>query len=135
MKLASDSKRFHRLQRERSGRDQMRIFSNSETDQKYRKLGFTQADLSLKLTVGGVSVYAGEDIFKGVRLTFESFAPRSMSQYDVSLPEKCSVEQIAGLIFANVALNHRESAAAWQVHFTRLGMPLFSVNCLRSPYL
>jgi len=103
----------------------MKIFSNPEVEEKYRKLGFTLSDLSLKLTVGGVSVYAVEHLFKGVRLTFESFTSRTMCQYEASLPEKCSVEQIAGLIYVNIAQNHRDSASAWQTHFARLGIPLF----------
>src|SRR5262249_12547890 len=103
----------------------MRIFSKPDVDEKYRKLGFTLSDLSLKLTVGNVSVYAVEHLWKGVVLTFESITRRSMCQYEVSLPEKCSVEQIAGLIYINIAQNHRVTAPAWKAHFQQLGIALF----------
>jgi len=63
--------------------------------------------------------------FKGVALTFESFTPRTMCQYEVSLPECCSVEQIAGLIYVNIAQNFRDSAAMCKAHFQKLGLPLF----------
>jgi len=70
-------------------------------------------------------VYAVEHLWKGVVLTFESFTSRSMCQYNVSLPEKCSREQIAGLIYMNIASNHRDSVAVWRSHFEQLGVPLF----------
>ena|SRR6266566_4290809 len=103
----------------------MKIFSNPEVEQKYRSLGFTPCELSFKLSLGKVSVYAIEHPWKGVVLTFESFASRSMCQYEVSLPEKCSMEQIGGLIYPNIAQSHRDSAWACRSHFERLGVPLF----------
>jgi hypothetical protein len=45
----------------------------------------------------------GRHPFKGVVLSLESVKPRTMCQYEVSLPEHCSVEQIAGLICVNIA--------------------------------
>ena len=101
------------------------VFSKPETETKYRRLGFDQDGLFFKLCVDNVSVYAGEHLWKGVVLTFESFTSRSMSQYHVSPPEKCSVEQIAGLIYRNISSNHRESAGAWKSYFEQLGLPLF----------
>ncbi len=103
----------------------MKIFSNPDVESKYLRLGFAPSDLSFKLSVGNVSVYAVEHLWKGVVLTFESFTSRSMCQYDVSLPEKCSVEQIAGLIYMNISANYRESAGAWKSYFEQLGVPLF----------
>jgi hypothetical protein len=70
-------------------------------------------------------VYAVEHLWKGVMLSFESVTSRKVCQYSVSLPEMCSMEQIAGLIYVNVAKNHRDSLAAWKSHFERLGVPLF----------
>lgn len=103
----------------------MNALSKPEVEANYRRLGFAPDDLCFKLCVGNVSVYAVEHLWKGVVLTFESFSSRSICQYSVSLPEKCSVEQIAGLIYMNVSSNHRESAAAWRHHFEQIGVPLF----------
>src|SRR5213080_2650675 len=103
----------------------MKVFLNPEMEQKYQRLGFSPADLSLKVSIGNVSVYAVEHPFKGVMLTFESFTSRSMCQYQVTLPAKCSVEQIAGLIYLNIAHNFRDSKDAFKVHFEKLGIALF----------
>jgi|SRR5579864_9564842 len=103
----------------------MRIFSNPEVEQKYRNLGFAPCELSFKLSLGNVSVYAVEHMWNGVRLTFESFTARTMSQYSVSVPERCSAEQIAGLICVNIAQNHPDNASAWRSHFEGLGLRLF----------
>jgi hypothetical protein len=100
-------------------------FSNPGTAEKYRQLGFSAADVSLRLTIGDVSIYAVEHPFKGVALIFESITPRIMCQYEVSLPERCSVEQIAGLIYVNVVQNFRGSAEKYKAHFQELGLPLF----------
>jgi hypothetical protein len=101
------------------------MFTNPNTNEKYRKLGFLPDGLFLKLTVGNVSVNAGDDLFKGVALTFESFRRRSISQSEVTLPDKCSVEQIAGLIYLNVAQNFRDAKEAFRAHFENLGVRLF----------
>ena len=103
----------------------VKAFSNPSTDEKYRKLGFSPERLSLKLTVGNVSIYAIEHPFKGVALTIESFTSRRLSQSEVTLPEKCSVEQIAGLIYLNVAQNYRDSAELFKAYFSQIGIALF----------
>ena len=103
----------------------MKSLSNPSTDEKYRKLGFFPSGLSLRLTVGHVSIYAVEHPWKGVALTIESFTNRRMSQFEVSLPEKCSVEQIAGLIYLNLAYNAHDSAEDFKAYFEKLGVPLF----------
>jgi hypothetical protein len=97
------------------------VFANPNTNEKYRKLGFLPDGLFLKLTVGNVSVYAGDHLFKGMALIFESFARRSICQYEVTLPEKCSVEQIAGPIYLNVTQNFRDAKEAFRTHFEKLG--------------
>jgi hypothetical protein len=101
------------------------MFTNPKTNEKYRKIGFLPDGLFLKLTVGNVSVCAGDHLFKGVALTFESFTRRSISQSEVTLPEKCSVEQIAGLIYINVAQNFRDDKETFRAHFEIVGIPLF----------
>ena len=103
----------------------MKPFSNPCTAEKYRQLGFSATDLSVKLTIGRVSIYAVEHSFKGVAMIFESITPRTMCQYEVTLPERCSVEQIAGLIYMNVAQNFRDSAEMFKAHFQSLGLRLF----------
>jgi hypothetical protein len=101
------------------------MFTNPNTNEKYRRLGFSPDGLFLKLTVGNVSVYAGDHLFKGVALTFESFTRRNISQSEVTLPDKCSVEQIAGLIYLNITQNFREAKEAFRNHFESLGIALF----------
>ena len=103
----------------------MKPFSNPSTAEKYCQLGFSTADLSLRLTIGNVSIHAVEHPYKGVALIFESTTPRTMCQYEVSIPERCSVEQIAGLIYVNVVQNFRGSAEMYKAHFQKLGLPLF----------
>lgn len=103
----------------------VKAFSDPTTEDNYLKLGFVPDGLSLKLTVGRVSVYAVEHPWKGAALTLESFTPRTMTQYTVACPTKCSREQIAGLIYMNIAQNFRDSAAAFKAHFQQLGVPLF----------
>lgn len=75
--------------------------------------------------IGNVSIYAVEHPFKGVALTFESITSRTMCQYEVSLPERCSAEQIAGLIYVNISENFRDDAAMCKSHFQKLGLTLF----------
>jgi hypothetical protein len=103
----------------------MELFSDPGTAEKYRQLGFSAADLSMKLAIGDVSVYAVGHPLKGVALIFESITPRTMCQYEVSLPERCSVEQIAGLIYVNIVQNFRASAEMYKAHFQKLGLPPF----------
>ncbi len=74
----------------------VKAFSDPSTEDKYLKLGFVPDGLSLKLTVGQISVYAVEHSWKGAAITLQSFTPRTMTQYEVSCPTKCSREQIAG---------------------------------------
>ena len=78
----------------------MNFFSSPNTAEKYYRLGFSAADLSLKVTIGNVSICAVKHPFKGVALIFESITSRTMCQYETSLPERSSVEQIAGLILS-----------------------------------
>ena len=103
----------------------MKAFSDPSTEEKYLKLGFVQEGLALKLTVGQVSIYAVEHPWKGAAITLESFTPRRMTQYEVACPTKCTAEQIAGLIYINIAKNFRDSAEAFNTHLRQLGVALF----------
>lgn len=107
------------------GEGKMKLFSDPGTEGKYRQLGFSPSDLALRLAIGDVSICAVERPFKGVVLIFESITPRTMCQYEASLPEHCSVEQIAGLIYVNITQNFRGSAEMCKAHFEKLGLPLF----------
>jgi hypothetical protein len=102
----------------------MNPFWNEHTAQKYQQLGFSPADYSLILKVGSVNVSAVEHPL-GVALFFESITSRAACQYESSAPANCSVEQIAGLIYLNIAENFRDSAALFKAHFQKLGIPLF----------
>lgn len=93
--------------------------------ERYYQLGFLDSGLSLNLTVGHVSIDAVEHPFKGVVLIFESITTRTMCQYEASLPAFCSKEQIAGLIYVNIAENFRDHAEMYKGHFQKLGLSLF----------
>ena len=110
----------------------MKFFSDPSTAEKYYRLGFSVADLSLRITLGDVSIYAVEHPIKGVALSFKSITPRTMCHYEVFLPERCSVEQIAGLIYVNIAENFRDSGAIFKAHFQKLGLKLFNESGSRA---
>jgi hypothetical protein len=101
------------------------LFSESGTAEKYYRLGFSDDGLSLKLTIGCVSINAVEYPGKNVALFFSSIGPRIVCQYDIFLPESCSIEQIAGLIYVNIADNFRSSTEMFKAHFQKLGLALF----------
>ena len=105
----------------------MKPISNSATAQKYDRLGFllVEREYCLRLTLGNISISGVEHPWNGVRLTFESFTARTMHQHESCLPERCSVEQIAGLIYVNVVQNFRDRAPMFKAHFQLLGIPLF----------
>jgi hypothetical protein len=103
----------------------LRFFSNDATAAKFDRLGFAPSGIFLRLKIGNVSIDAVEHLWKGVVLTFECITSRTMCQYDSSLPERCSLEQIAGLIYINIAENFSDSREACKEHFQRLGIPLF----------
>src|ERR1035438_2109234 len=85
-------------------------FLNPSTAEKYRRLGFVSADICMTLKIGNVSISAVENPLSGVALFFESAGNRTACQYESCAPEKCGVEQIAGLIDINIATNFRDSA-------------------------
>ena len=103
----------------------MSLFSDPGTAEKYYLLGFSDDDMSLKLTIDCVSINAVEYPGKCVALFFKSFTPRSMCLYDTFLPESCSIEQVAGLIYVNIAHNFRDHKEEFKAHLQKLGIPLF----------
>lgn len=93
--------------------------------EKYRHLGFTSTPLGMELEIGNVKLSAAEHPWKGVVIIFTYITPRAMSHFDVAIPSHCSVEQIAGMIYVNIATNCRQDADAWKRHFEALNVPLF----------
>lgn len=103
----------------------MRFFSDESVAAKYERLGFSAQGLLLELKVGNVSISAAEHPWRGVVLMFQGFEPRSMCQLEAQLPTRCSVEQIAGLIYLNIAQNFRADRDACKKYFEAIGIPLF----------
>jgi hypothetical protein len=103
----------------------MNYFSDPSTAAKYDRLGFLPEGLLLILRIGNVSISAAEHPWKGVVLLFQSFTSRRMSQFDVSLPTKCTVEQVAGLIYINIAHNFSDSKDACKSYFESRRIHMF----------
>ncbi len=61
----------------------------------------------------------------GAAITLQSITPRTATRYEVACPTKCTAEQIAGLIYVNIAKNFRGSAEAFRKYFEKLGLHLF----------
>jgi hypothetical protein len=99
--------------------------SRPELDAKYRRLGFKPAALGLELVIGNVQLSAAEHTWRGVVVIFTCVTPRRMVQFDVGVPFKCSVEQIAALLYMNFASNFREDADALKAHLQSNGIHLF----------
>lgn len=97
----------------------------SECETKLRPLGFVKGSLGFELTIGTVVICAAENPWKGVVLIFTSIQSRTMTQFDVAFPARCSIEQIAALIYVNLLTALREHAPACREHFEALQVPIF----------
>src|SRR5579863_1531310 len=100
-------------------------FSDAALGAKYRSLGFVSDGPSSTLKIGDVELLAVEHPLNGVVIFFTHISPRTMAQFEISLPIRCSTEQIAGMIYANIAKICPDQAAAWKRHFQQLKVPLF----------
>jgi hypothetical protein len=100
-------------------------FSNPSLDAKYRRLGFKPTELGLELQIGKVHLSAAEHPWKGLVIIFTCITPRTMSQFDGTIPIDCSAEQIAGLIHVNIVTNFRQYTDDCRRHFQTLNIPLF----------
>lgn len=100
-------------------------FSDSELDAKYRRLGFKSGCYGLELLIGNVRLSAAEHPWKGVVVIFTHFAARTIGEFDIAIPKRCSIEQIAAIIHVNFAMNIREEADACKRHFEALFVPIF----------
>jgi hypothetical protein len=101
------------------------MFAHPSTAEKFRELGFSAEDASMKLTIENVSIVAIAHPFRGVALFITTISPRTMSQYETFLPEISGPDKIAGLIYINILMNSRDYASAFREHFVKMGIPLF----------
>lgn len=100
-------------------------FCDQSLAAKYSKLGFVATDLGMDLRIGQVRLGAVEHPLKGVVVFFTSVTPRTATHYESGVASACSVEQIAGVIYANFAMNFREDAEACKQHFEARGVRIF----------
>ena len=79
---------------------------------KLRALGF-QGSHVLRLVIGGVRITAGVSL-RGFSLTFTQAGPRTITQYEVSVPpNEATREMIGNLIRLNLIRNHSASVEEW----------------------
>jgi hypothetical protein len=80
-------------------------------DGKLRALGF-QGSHVLRLVIGGVRITAGVSL-RGFSLTFTQAGPRTMTEYEVSVPIESTKGMIGSLIRLNLIQNHSASVEEW----------------------
>ena len=81
-------------------------------EDKLRALGF-QGSHVLRLVIGGVRITAGVSL-RGFSLTFTQAGPRTIAQYEVSVPpNEATREMIGNLIRLNLIRNHSASVEEW----------------------
>jgi hypothetical protein len=100
-------------------------FSNAAVEANYRRLGFVPDGATLKLRVGPVRLTAIQHPLGGVEVVFTVVEPDMAAQFEIWLPDHCSTELIAGMIYSNIAKNLGEDAMTWKRHFQDLKVPLF----------
>jgi len=98
-------------------------FVSANVEQKLKQLGFMHAGLGMQLRIGRTKLQVVEGPM--LMISISSFGPRAMCSYDVKCPTFCSKEQIAGLIYANMAMNFKQDADTFKAHLQSLGIPLF----------
>ena len=89
---------------------------------KYELLGFTADGVGMVLQLGNTKITAVEHPLKGVALIFSSIGGRSASYFESSAPAHASIEQIAALIYFNVAMNIASDAETCKRRFRGLGI-------------
>lgn len=82
-------------------------------EDRLRSLGF-QGNGAMKLIVGHVTIAGGASL-RGFSLTFTEVGPRSAKQYQTHGPASTTTQMIAGLIRANLELNHSTSVPEWDL--------------------
>jgi hypothetical protein len=89
---------------------------------KLQRLGFVPSALGMRLRLGRVEFNTAESPF-GLVIWFESFGPRSKTQYQVRVPYTCDEEAIAKLILKNLSQNFGDTLYEFETHFRNLGLP------------
>lgn len=100
-------------------------FSDPEVQARYKSLGFVPDNWGMKVKIGYVQIHAMEHPLRGVALWITCFAPRTATQFDITLPANCSREVIAGMIHANIARVIPEETEASKLYFKAAEVPLF----------
>ena len=95
---------------------------DTETVRKYERLGFKKQGYGLALQIGCTEISAVEHPLKGVALIFSSVGGRSACYFESSAPTCASSEQIAALIYTNLAKNIPADAGACRRKFCDLGI-------------
>jgi hypothetical protein len=81
-------------------------------DDTLRALGF-HGGHALRLVIGRVRITAGVSL-RGFSLTFTEAGPRTITQYEVSVPpNEATREMIGNLIRLNLIQNHSASVGEW----------------------
>jgi hypothetical protein len=101
------------------------VLSREEDEHNYLRLGFVPDQLCLKLKVGCVELTALNYPFGGVALFFTGVRADAAAQFEIRLPSLCSLEMVAGMIYANIARVFPKDAPIWKRHFQSLKLPLF----------
>jgi hypothetical protein len=82
-------------------------------DERLRSLGF-QGEGAMKLVIGTVTISGGRSLH-GFSLMFSEVGPRSAKQCETHGPASTTTQMIAGLIRANLELNHSTSVPEWDL--------------------
>jgi hypothetical protein len=101
------------------------ILCSAELESNYCRLGFVPEDLRLKLKVGHVELTAIQYPLGGVAVFFTGVRRDAAAQFEINLPVVCSLELIAGMIYANIAMIFPEDAPIWKRYFQGLKVRLF----------
>ena len=101
------------------------VLRRQEDEQKYLALGFVPDQLCLMLKVGCVELKALDYPLGGIALFFSGVGRDEAAFFEIKLPNLCSEEMVAGMIYVNIARAFPKDAAIWKRHFQNLKLPLF----------
>lgn len=97
-------------------------FSNTVAKQNYERLGFKSNGVGMELVIGSTKITAVEHPLNGVALIFSSVGARTACFFESSAPTYTSLEQIAALIYSNLALSRSSDAKVCIGLFASLGI-------------
>ncbi len=101
------------------------VLRQEQDEHNYLGLGFLPDQLCLKLKVGCVEVKALDYPLGGIALFFSGVGRDEAAFFEIRLPNLCSTELVAGMIYANIARAFPKDAPIWKRHFQSLRLPLF----------